>query len=110
MRVTTDERRPYRQTEPILATKGSPNGGNTQGDRVPVVAQRPGQCPGHGQGGQVPALHSTGGVRMDKKALLGLEAPCRHALSLICVGLGLESRMPRNGARPVREGAVGFPL
>ena len=46
---------------------------------------------------------------MDKKALLELEAPCRHALSLICVGLGLESRMPRNGARPVREGAVGFP-
>ena len=46
---------------------------------------------------------------MNNKALLGLQALCRDALSLICVGLGLESRMPRNGARPVREGAVGFP-
>jgi hypothetical protein len=40
MKVTTDERRPYRQTEPIIATKGSPNGGNTHGDRVLIVAQR----------------------------------------------------------------------
>src|SRR6516164_10085036 len=45
MRVTTDERRPYRQTEPTFATKGSPTGGNTQGDRVLVVCagQRDGQ-------------------------------------------------------------------
>ena len=40
MRVTKDERRPYRQTEPFIATMGSPTGGNTYGDRVPVVAQR----------------------------------------------------------------------
>ena len=33
-----DERRPYRQTELLCATKGSPTGGNTHGDRVPVVA------------------------------------------------------------------------
>ena len=46
---------------------------------------------------------------MDNKALLGVEALCRHALSLICIRLGLESRLPRKGARPVREGAVGFP-
>jgi hypothetical protein len=40
MREEKDERRPYRQTEPILATKRSPKGGNTHGDRVPIVAQR----------------------------------------------------------------------
>jgi hypothetical protein len=38
----TDERRPYRQTEPFFATAGLPTGDNTHGDRVPVVAQRPG--------------------------------------------------------------------
>jgi hypothetical protein len=46
---------------------------------------------------------------MDNKALFGIEALCRDALSLICMRLGLESRLPRKGARPVREGAVGFP-
>ena len=39
---------------------------------------------------------------MDNKALLGIEALCRHALSLICIRLGPESRMPRKG--PVRFG------
>jgi hypothetical protein len=34
---------------------------------------------------------------MDNKALLGLEALGRHALSLICIRLGLESRPPRKG-------------
>jgi hypothetical protein len=57
-----------------LATKGSPNGGNTYGDRVLIVAQRLGYCPGHGEGGQVAALQSIGGVRRDNKALLRLEA------------------------------------
>jgi hypothetical protein len=42
---------------------------------------------------------------MDNKALLGIEALCRRALSLLCMRLGLESRLPRKGARPVREGA-----
>src|SRR5262249_9499370 len=36
----TDERRPYRQTESLVATKRSPKGGNTHGDRVPIVARR----------------------------------------------------------------------
>ena len=40
---------------------------------------------------------------MDNQALIGLEALRKHSL-------GPESRMPRNGACPVREGAVGFPL
>jgi len=40
MRGHTDERRPYRQTELFFATAGSPTGGNTHGDRVPIVAQR----------------------------------------------------------------------
>jgi hypothetical protein len=47
---------------------------------------------------------------MDNKARLGIEVLCRPVLSLICIRLGLESRLPRKGARPVREGAVGFPL
>ena len=37
---------------------------------------------------------------MDNQAPIGLEALCRHALSLICMRLGPESRLPRNGARP----------
>ena len=39
---------------------------------------------------------------MDNKAPFGIEALCRDALSLICVRLGLESRLPRKG--PVRFG------
>jgi hypothetical protein len=39
MRGCKDERRPYRQTELLYATKRSPKGGNTHGDRVPVVAK-----------------------------------------------------------------------
>ena len=39
---------------------------------------------------------------MDNKALLGIEALCRHALSLLCMRLGLESRLPRKG--PARFG------
>ena len=39
---------------------------------------------------------------MDNKALVGIEALCRHALSLICVRPGLESRPPRKG--PIRFG------
>src|SRR5262249_30208203 len=34
-------------------TTGSPTGSNAHGDRVPVVAQRLGECPGHDEGGQV---------------------------------------------------------
>jgi hypothetical protein len=40
MRGNMDERRPYRQTELLYATKRSPNGGDIQGDRVLIVAQR----------------------------------------------------------------------
>jgi hypothetical protein len=40
MRGKMDERRPYRQTELLVATKRSPTGGNTHGDRVLIVAQR----------------------------------------------------------------------
>jgi hypothetical protein len=83
------------------------NGGNTHGDRVPIVAQCLGQCPGHGEGGQVPALPMTGGVHMNNQALIGLETLRRSPY--VRHRLGPESRMPRNGARPVREGAVGFP-
>jgi hypothetical protein len=39
---------------------------------------------------------------MDNQALIRFEALCRHALSLICIRLGPESRMPRKG--PVRFG------
>jgi hypothetical protein len=38
------------------------------------------------KGGQVLALQSNRGVRMDNKALLGNEALCRHALSLSALG------------------------
>jgi hypothetical protein len=34
---------------------------------------------------------------MDNKALFGIEALCRHSLSLVCIRLGLESRLPRKG-------------
>src|SRR5262249_14643661 len=78
MRVTTDERSPYRQTEPSHATKGSPTGGNTYVDRVPVVAQRPEERPGHGQGGQAPALQTNRGIRMENQALARLEALRKH--------------------------------
>jgi hypothetical protein len=80
MRGNTGERRPYRQTELLYATKRSPNGGNTHGDRVPIVAQHLGQCPGHGQGGQVPRLQTSRGIRMDNQALARLEALRRQAL------------------------------
>jgi hypothetical protein len=39
---------------------------------------------------------------MDNQALLGFESLCRHALSLSCVRLGLESRMLLT--KPVRFG------
>ncbi len=91
MRGHTDERRPYRQTESLYATKRSPKGGNAHGDRVPVVAQRLGQRPGHDEGGQAPGLPSTGGVRMDKKAPTRLEALWRTRIVLS--SLGPESRM-----------------
>ena len=91
MRGRTDERRPYRQTEPLYATKRSPKGGNAHGDRVPVVAQCLGQRPGHGEGGQVPWLPATGGVCMDKKAPARREA--RWQTLYVLHTVGPESRM-----------------
>ena len=51
-------------------TTGSPTGSNAQGDRVPVVAQRLGQCPGHDEGGQVEGSTRMEVARMGEEAFI----------------------------------------
>src|SRR6516165_10675020 len=51
-------------------TTGSPTGSNAQGDRVPVVAQGLGQCPGHDEGGQVEGSTRVEVARMGDSAFI----------------------------------------
>src|SRR5215475_4937595 len=51
-------------------TTGSPTGSNAHGDRVLVVAQRLGQCPGHDEGGQVEGSTRVEVARMGEEAFI----------------------------------------
>src|SRR6516162_2351718 len=51
-------------------TTGSPTGSNAHGDRVPVVAQRLGQCPGQDEGGQVEGSTRVEVARMGDSAFI----------------------------------------
>src|SRR5262245_2551076 len=63
----------YRQTEANDATQRSPTGGNTHGDRGPVVVSGRESRP-HGEGDQDTGFKAARGFRMEDQALTRLEA------------------------------------
>jgi hypothetical protein len=77
------------------ATTRLPTGSNAHGNRVPVVAKRLGECPGHDEGGQVEGSTWVEVARMSVVPSPGEpDTGEPDAVKAAC---------------PVREGGVGFP-
>ena len=97
MRGPTGGRGLYRQTEASDATQRSPTGGNTHGDRGPIVVSGRESRP-HGKGDQDTGFKTARGFRMEDPALTRLEAIRNQRKSVSGEPDALK------GARPVREG------